>query len=132
MKWVSLGVIGGLAINALGTISLSLLSTLHITTATHALFFTHIIAIFVLLGPLYVWMAITRSHLWSIDIIIRRTLIYGTLTAALALIYFGLVIGAQFMTQRVTSASSQNPASSSPQRCSSQRSLLPYAAASRR
>jgi len=108
-KWVSLGVIGGLAIQALETISLALLPAVHITTATHALFFTPTVTFFILLGPLYVGMAITRSHLWNIDVLIRRTLVYGTLTAALALIYFGLVIGVQFMTQRVTGAVNQNP-----------------------
>lgn len=67
------------------------------------------ITFFILLGPLYVGMAITRSHLWSIDVIIRRTLIYGSLTAVLAAFYFGVVIGAQFVTQRLTGASKQEP-----------------------
>jgi len=44
-----------------------------------------------LLLPLSVGMAILRFRLWEIDLIIRRTLVYSTLTAMLVLIYVGLV-----------------------------------------
>jgi hypothetical protein len=48
-----------------------------------------------LLIPSSITMAILRSHLWEIDIIINRTLVYGTLTLSLALVYAGLIIGLQ-------------------------------------
>jgi hypothetical protein len=96
-KWVSFGVIGGLVINSLGIVSLWFLSSLHFATTTHAFFFTPVTAFLVLLGPVYVGMAITRSHLWSIDLIIRRTLIYGLLTASLLGLYLLLVFGSQYL-----------------------------------
>jgi hypothetical protein len=45
--------------------------------------------------PLSFGIAILRSHLWDIDIIINRTLVYGTLTISLALIYVGLIFALQ-------------------------------------
>jgi hypothetical protein len=42
--------------------------------------------------PFSLAIAVTRSRLWEIDIIINRTLVYGALTAILALIYFGSVV----------------------------------------
>ena len=48
-----------------------------------------------LLIPLSIGVAIVHDRLWDIDIVIRRTLVYGILTASLALVYFGSVAVAQ-------------------------------------
>jgi hypothetical protein len=50
---------------------------------------------FVLLIPLSIGVAIVYGRLWDIDLVIHRTLVYGTLTAALALVYFGGVTATQ-------------------------------------
>jgi hypothetical protein len=44
-------------------------------------------------------LGILRSRLWDIDIIINRTLVYGSLTALLALVYFGLIFALQSLFQ---------------------------------
>jgi hypothetical protein len=51
----------------------------------------------VLLLALSLALAILRYRLYDIDIIINRTLVYGTLTILLALFYFGLIFVLQFL-----------------------------------
>jgi hypothetical protein len=48
-----------------------------------------------LLPPLSIGFAVLRSRLWDIDILINRTLVYGTLTGILALVYLGSIIAFQ-------------------------------------
>ena len=51
--------------------------------------------ILVLFIPLSFGFAMLRSRLWEIDAIINRTLVYGTFTVSLSLIYVGLIFGLQ-------------------------------------
>jgi hypothetical protein len=53
----------------------------------------------ILLVPLSIALSILRSRLWDIDIIIRSTLVYGSLTILLALLYFGLIFSLQILLQ---------------------------------
>ena len=55
-----------------------------------------------LLIPLSIGVAMVYDRLWDIDIVIRRTLDYGILTASLALVYFGSVAIAQAVFHALT------------------------------
>src|SRR5438046_3989608 len=46
------------------------------------------------------------SHMWDSDFVINRTLVYGTLTAVLALVYFGSVLLHQQIFYKLTGQSS--------------------------
>jgi hypothetical protein len=48
-----------------------------------------------LMIPLSLGVAVLRSRLFDIDVLINRTLVYGLLTLMLLLVYFGGVVGLQ-------------------------------------
>ena len=62
-----------------------------------------------LLIPLTLGMAILRYRLWDIDILINRTLVYGMLTALLALVYIGLVVALQAFFKAITGQVGTSP-----------------------
>jgi hypothetical protein len=59
-------------------------------------------------GPIAIGVAILRYRLYEIDTLINRTLVYGSLTAMLVAIYFGVVATAQEIFQVLTGQAEQS------------------------
>ncbi len=57
--------------------------------------------------PIAVGVAILRYRLYDIDLLINRTLVYGSLTAILALVYLGGVVSLQYAFRALTGQESQ-------------------------
>ena len=62
---------------------------------------------FMLFIPLSIGFAVLRSRLFDIDVVINRTLVYGSLTAILAGVYFGGVTATQAIFRALTSQQEQ-------------------------
>jgi hypothetical protein len=57
--------------------------------------------------PAAIGIAVLRYRLYEIDVVINRTLVYGSLTALLVTVYFGGVVGSQFVFRALTGGKSQ-------------------------
>jgi hypothetical protein len=92
-KWVVFGVIGGMVVVAAESVPALIFPSLRLPGSPYSLVFNLVLTFLTLFSPFYVGIAIMRYHLWDIDIIINRTLVYGTFTVILTVVYVGLVIG---------------------------------------
>jgi hypothetical protein len=108
-KWVILGI----AVTFIYFIALDILTTLNpdVTQARSLGFLlpeaSYLLAF--LIVPFAIAFSILRYRLWDIDLLINRTLVYTTLTAILALIYFGCVVLLQHLVNGATGQAGQSP-----------------------
>jgi hypothetical protein len=108
-KWVVLGIIEGPVLGVLYYFPPLLFPSLRAPDSLYFLLFKPVYTIIFLFAPLCFGIAILRYRLWDIDVLINRTLVYGTLTVSLALVYVGLVIGLQSLVRLFTGQALQSP-----------------------
>lgn len=95
--YLALVVLQGLTVGFDGT-EIHPLTVMLIQTAISVLF----------LGiPLSIGVAVLRSGLWDVDVVINRALVYGSLTLTLALVYLGGVVGLQYAFRALTGSETQ-------------------------
>ena len=107
-KWVILG-----AMIAIGMYIVLLVPSLLIPSINNSVLWNEawglLLPIALTLIPLSIGFSILRYRLYDIDLLINRTLVYGTLTISLAAVYIGLVIGLQAFVRLFTGQLAQSP-----------------------
>ena len=96
-KWIVFGVTVAVLIEFAYTLGSDLFPLFFSTGSLADLILSPIVTGLPILIPLSFGFAILRYRLWEIDAIINRTLVYGALTASLALVYFGLIFALQYL-----------------------------------
>jgi len=64
-------------------------------------------AVAIALFPVAIAIAVFRYRLYDIDVVINRTLVYGSLTVTLVLVYLGGVVALQYAFRALTGSNSQ-------------------------
>jgi len=110
-KWVvfgfSIGIVGFLLVLVLGNALLP--PALLQSSALKTFVAGTLIYGFLLLIPISIAIAILRSRLYDIDVVINKALVYGLLTALLGTVYAGLIIGLESLAGVITRQGSQQP-----------------------
>lgn len=101
-RWVLFGVVSGLGTFVFTAIFAVLTGFWQSVWAFPAWTIMNSIATLI---PITFAIAILRTRLWDIDVVIRRTTVYAILTALLATIYFGSVVALQQLLVPLTSES---------------------------
>ena len=106
-KWV----VFGFAAALVGFVTV-LLATVFIPAIRDAgplelMFFSTLIYGFLALIPISIGVAIMRSRLYDIDVVINRALVYGPLTVTLVVIYLGGVVALQYAFRALSGGDSQ-------------------------
>jgi hypothetical protein len=110
-KWIVFGMTLGFLVDMANLLPAFVVPALRQPGLAHVLsgVFSEATPALFLLVPLAFGFAVLRYRLWDIDVLIKRTLVYGLLTVMLALVYFGLVIGLQSLVHLVTGSISEQP-----------------------
>lgn len=90
LKWFTYG----MTLSILMLIVIVILIFSNVNGAAGTLFYLAVVCI-----PISAGIAMLRYRLYDIDVLINRTLVYGSLSALLALLYFGLIFALQSLLQ---------------------------------
>ncbi|HLX56296.1 MAG TPA: hypothetical protein VKR83_04660 [Ktedonobacteraceae bacterium] len=109
-RWVIFGLVCFLLVFLLTAFTGVLIPTVGVVGSLSYLASISLQALALLLIPLSITIAILRSRLWNIDVIINRTLVYGSLTALLVLLYVGLIFVLQSLLGAIIKQSNNDVA----------------------
>jgi hypothetical protein len=102
-RWVVFGIVA-----ALGGVCVLVVLDLIVPGAVMAsVFGSTALFLFAFLMPLSIGVAVLRYRLFDIDVLINRTLVYGSLTVTLATVYLGSVVATQFLFRTFTGQEQQ-------------------------
>jgi hypothetical protein len=106
-KWI----VYGLAVGFLGFLATAALGNVP-GPAVRASILYQVVESFLLYGflmlvPLAIGLAILRYRLYEVDLLINRTLVYGSLTVSLAALYIGGVVGLEAVFHAITGQRSE-------------------------
>ncbi len=107
-KWVVFGFAATMLVILGRYVPILIFPSQSTSSSLYFLVFTYVYPVGLLLIPLTLGIAILRYRLWDIDILINSTLVYGLLTFILALLYFGLVLGLQFLFDHLIGPAAAN------------------------
>ncbi len=102
-KWVVFGIAVPIAISVSVTAPYLIFPVFAEPGSLYPLAYNQISILLSLSIPLSFGFAMLRSRLWEIDVLINRTLVYGTFTVILTGVYVGLVIGLQALLRGIIS-----------------------------
>jgi len=101
-KWLVFGLASGLLLTAGSTILGNLIPQLSRPDSPYQLLMNNLGGLVIFLPlAISIGVALLRYRLWNIDLIINRTLVYGTLTLILSVVYVSLIIGLQALLRGV-------------------------------
>ncbi|GAC1567111.1 MAG: hypothetical protein NVS3B14_12140 [Ktedonobacteraceae bacterium] len=104
-KWVIIGVtpalVGYIAFE-LPRLTLPALSQPGVPNLLYSMIGVPLYLACALVIPLCIVFSILRYHLWDVDVIINRAMVYSTLTATLALLYVASIIVLQYLLRGLT------------------------------
>ena len=110
IKWLAFFIVLDLILNWIGPVALALLFPQTYSAGSLLNVLYQLVWPLTILGiPISIGIAILRYRLWDIDVLIRRTLIYGSLTAILVGVYLALVLGAQSALHALTGQRGDEP-----------------------